>query len=334
MNNPSLRLLILLQHMPREPAFISSQNLREVVVGKLGREVSLRTIQRDLAMLSAYFPLIQSEPDGVGKTGVGWAFMRDSQNVSFPVMGSAAALSFSLGMQHLQQLMPPQALEYLRPYQQEAEKLLLAHDNYKFQSWLAKVRVAPQHFLQPAQLTPDVIEPIYQALLENRQFSATYKDVPDRIIHPYGLVQQGHTLYLLCRFFGFDDARITALQRYSDVRVLEDEIRPFPEFSIDDYLQQGAMQWLVAASVELELELRVEEHLLFLLQETPIADNQQIQVDPANSDYSIVRAKVLDSHQLRYWLLSQGYQLEVLQPQSLRDWLAKIARDQAGKYLT
>lgn len=334
MNNPSLRLLILLQHMPREPAFVSSQTLREIVIGKIGSEVSLRTIQRDLALLSAYFPLIQSEPDGVGKTGMGWAFLRDSQNISFPLMGSAAALSFNLGMQHLQQLMPPQALEYLRPYQQEAEKLLQAHDNQKFQSWLAKVRVAPQHFLQPAQLKPDVIESIYQALLENRQFRASYKDVPERIIHPYGLVQQGHTLYLLCRFFGFDDVRITALQRYSDVQVLEEEVRPFPEFNIDDYLQQGAMQWLVAASDVLELELRVEGHLLFLLQETPIAENQVIQPDPISSDLSIVRAKVRDSHQLRYWLLSQCSQLEVLQPQVLRDWLAKIARDQAGKYLT
>ncbi len=93
------------------------------------------------------------------------------------------------------------------------------------------------------------------------------------------------------------------------------------------------MQWLVAASDVLELELRVEGHLLYLLQETPIAENQVIQPDPISSDLSIVRAKVRDSHQLRYWLLSQCSQLEVLQPQVLRDWLAKIARDQAEKYL-
>ncbi|MFB1011409.1 MAG: WYL domain-containing protein, partial [Thiopseudomonas sp.] len=82
------------------------------------------------------------------------------------------------------------------------------------------------------------------ALLEDKQIKAAYRGKPDRIIHPYGLIQQGGILYLICRFYEFDDIRITALQRYNKVEVLEENTRPFPDFKIDEYLNQGAMKWL------------------------------------------------------------------------------------------
>lgn len=73
----------------------------------------------------------------------------------------------------------------------------------------------------------------------------------------YGLVQQGHTLYLLCRLYQFDDIRITALQRYADVEVLDEAVRPFPEFNIDDYLGDGAMYWPLPERQQIALKLRV-----------------------------------------------------------------------------
>ena len=36
-------------------------------------------------------------------------------------------------------------------------------------------------------------------------------------------------------------------------------------------------------------------------------------------------ATVLDSHQLRYWLLSQGDSLEVVAPKPMRDWFGEIS---------
>lgn len=50
MADASLRLLLLLQHIPREPRYISSQQLYERLE-HAGYPVSLRTVQRDLASL-------------------------------------------------------------------------------------------------------------------------------------------------------------------------------------------------------------------------------------------------------------------------------------------
>lgn len=332
MSDSSLRLLILLKQISRVPMFISSQDLHQRMQDH-GFSVSLRTIQRDLAALSAHFPLVNNQPTGVGKTGVGWAFARNSQNLSLPVMGTAAALTFSMAMQHLQQLLPQQAMQHLLPYRQEAEQLLAIQDSKQFQNWTSKVRVVPQHFLQPPQLDDVNVVLIYQALLENRQFRASYKHIDDRIIHPYGLVQQGHTMYLLCRFYDFDDIRITALQRFANVQLLEDAVRPFPEFNIDDYLQQGVMQWPVAQHQKLSLVMRTNENLAYHLTETPLATDQHLCADHNKPDCFILSATVLDSYQLRYWLLGQCDQLEIMQPASLRSWMTEVIRDQAQKYL-
>lgn len=331
MADSSLRLLLMLRQIPREPTFIGTQQLQSALADA-GHEVSLRTIQRDLHSLSAYFPLIQNTPQGRGKTGLGWAFMRDSQSLSFPVMGSAAALTLSMALQHLQQLLPAQALQYLEPLRKEAENLLSGHNDGQYQSWMDKVRTAPQHTLLPPVIETEVMDQVYLALLENRQLKATYRGQPERIIHPYGLVQQGHTLYLLCRFYRFDDIRITALHRYEDVEVLDEAVRPFPEFNIDDYLGDGAMYWPLPERQQISLKLRAASSVVTVLRETPLSPNQQISADAAENDWFVVQAKVLDSRQLRRWILGQNVQVEVLEPASLRQWLGDIAREQVLRY--
>lgn len=332
MADSSLRLLLLLQQIPREPRYISSQQLYERL-DDAGYTVSLRTVQRDLVKLSSHFPLVQSDATGRGKTGVAWAFSKDSQHMAFPGMDAVTALTVSMAFEHLKPLLPRQVLQYLQPWQQEAEEQLHKLNSSKFQGWMDKVRIAPQHFLQAPQVDAEAVALIYEALLENRQFMATYKDKAERIIHPYGLVQQGHTLYLLCRFYQFDDVRITALHRYQSVELLDEPVRPFPEFNIDDYLDGGAMQWLLAEPQHLKLNLRIIPWLARHLEETPLADQQSVTIDPHNPDRYLLVAEVSDGMQLRRWLLSQGAGLQVLEPAPLRKWMTDIVREQAQNYL-
>lgn len=260
MADSSLRLLLLLQQIPREPRSISSQQLHKRLEDA-GYPVSLRTVQRDLVSLSSHFPLIQNTPTGRGKTGVAWAFSKGSPHLAFPGMDAVTALTVSMAMAHLQSLLPRQVLQYLEPWQFEAETQLGQHNSSKYHDWINKVRVVPQHFLQAPQVDAEAVALIYEALLENRKFSATYKGKPERIIHPYGLVQQGHTLYLVCRFYNFDDVRITALHRYQAVELLDEPVRAFPEFNIDDYLDSGAMQWVLPDRQRIALKLLVSPWL-------------------------------------------------------------------------
>ncbi|WP_185267891.1 helix-turn-helix transcriptional regulator [Halopseudomonas xiamenensis] len=331
MTDPSLRLLLLLRHISREPQFISTQQLRERLADA-GHEVSLRTIQRDLQMLSTHFPLIQNTPQGRGKAGLGWAFLRNTQNISLPLMGNSAALTLAMAVQHLQPLLPGHVIAYLEPLHQEAKALLNGQDSRQYQGWIDKVRIVPQQVLQPPTVDGQAVEGVYQALLQNRQISANYKGIPERIIHPYGLVQQGHVLYLICRFYEYDDIRITALHRYTEVQVLDETVRAFPEFKIDDYLDEGAMLWPEVEDKHICLQLRIDRWLAEHLHETPLSDNQQIRVDAKMAGCFQLKADVLDSLQLRRWLLSQGTQVEILKPDELRNWMREVVREQAEKY--
>lgn len=330
MNESALRLLLLLKHIPREPIFISSKALLEHMWDE-GYSVSLRTIQRDLSSLSLHFPLIQNAAQGRGKTGVGWAFSRDSQHTSFPLMGSASAFTFCMAMQHLKHLFPPKVLEHLEPFRMEAENALFRHQSQHYRAWLNKVRVVPQAFLQPPSYG-ETVELLYEALLKNRQCRATYKEVPDRVIHPYGLVQQGHTIYLICRFYDYEDIRITALHRYSDIQILDEPVHPYPEFRIDDYLDEGAMSWPAPTRELLDLELELDQWLAEYVAEIPLSDDQKITDSGRDSESYTLTAKVLDSQQLRYWLLSQGAQLEIIKPQELRQWMRELVQVQLEKY--
>lgn len=330
MADSGFRLLLMLQKIPREPRSITTQQLLQQLLDD-GYEVTLRTVQRDLVTLSAHFAIFQTEPTGKGKTGIAWAFRKDSKHTGIPLMDTTAALTLLMSIDYLQRILPPQVLEYLQPLQMEAAASLQTMHKGAYAQWIDKVRVVPQQILQPPSVDALALQDIYTALLEKRQFSASYKGKKEQIIHPYGLVQRGGTLYLLCRFFDFDDVRITALHRFSNTTLLNKTIRPFPTFNIDDYLNKGAMQWPVNDQAIL-LQLRIDRWLMGHLAESPLSSDQVIEPDNHDERCYTLQANMLDSHELRWWLLSQGDSLEVLAPTSLRNWFAKVASNMHRYY--
>ena len=84
-------------------------------------------------------------------------------------------------------------------------------------------------------------------------------------------------------------------------------------FSLDDYIARGGLQFGDGAT--LRLEARVAPWLAEILAETPLADDQQLV--PSGEDFRLT-ATVADSWQLRWWILSQGAGLTVLEPDILR----------------
>lgn len=331
MADSNLRLLLILQKIPRFPRSISTQQIREQLLDD-GYEVTLRTIQRDLSSLSAKFPLQQTDPTGRGKTGVAWCFMLNSPQHAFPLMDTTAALTLLMGIEHLQQVLPPQILEYLQPLKAEAQQSLQNLHKGPYGQWLDKVRVLPQQILLPPAIEQTALEAIYRALLEGRQFVASYFNKSEQIIHPYGLVQRGNTFYLLCRFFHYPDVRITALHRYSHVELLDKAVTDFPEFNIDSYLNTGAMQWPIKDHTPIELQLRINQWLYGHLIEAKLAATQTIQEDKSKAGWYVLTAPVIDSHDLRWWLLSRGDALEVLEPKALREWFTALTHRQYQHY--
>ena len=71
------------------------------------------------------------------------------------------------------------------------------------------------------------------------------------------------------------------------------------------------MQWALPEQKLLGLKMRITSWMADHLDETPLSDGQSVITDEANPDRFILEAKVLDSLQLRRWILSQGEGLVV-----------------------
>ena len=139
MSETILRQLAMLRRVPRAPRAVTTA----VLVEKLAEEgfiVSIRSVQRDLEMLSALFPL---RCDQRAKP-YGWSWEKDALQ-ELPGMDTATALTFTLAARFLGPLMPRSSLRYLEPHFQRAEAILTEMRSGGFAAWPAKVRaLAPR----------------------------------------------------------------------------------------------------------------------------------------------------------------------------------------------
>jgi predicted DNA-binding transcriptional regulator YafY len=326
MADSGLRLILILQKIPRFPRKITTQELADYLTAE-GYDVAIRTIQRDLSILSGKFNIIQTPAEGRGKNGVGWAFAEMAVSSGIPSMDPQAALTVLMGIDHLNQLLPLHVQQHLHPLREEAGRILAAFDRKPYTQWLDKVRMIPGHVLLPPEINPEALEVIYQALLENRRFQASYKGKPNQTISPYGLVHRDGTFYLLCKFSDFPDIRIAALHRFGNAQLLTAKVKPDPDFNIDDYLKSGQMDWHWGKTGKnpIYLNLLVSEPLAGHLQESPLSHDQTLSASDTEG-WQQLSATVQDSHQLRYWLASQGDNLQVIAPKKMRNWFAAAAR--------
>ena len=65
-----------------------------------------------------------------------------------------------------------------------------------------------------------------------------------------------------------------------------------------------------------QLEIQVDDWLHDILNETPLALNQQVL--PLTNKQYIIKAKIVNTPQLQWWILAQGDAITVLQPEFLR----------------
>ena len=100
MTDTTLRQLKLLEFLPRQPFKKSPQNLQDEL-SQIGFEVSIRTIQRDLKVLSGIPPLVSDERD----KPYGWSWHKGAHGLN-PAMDPIEALTFSLAEEYLEPIMP------------------------------------------------------------------------------------------------------------------------------------------------------------------------------------------------------------------------------------
>ena len=208
-----LRYFEMLSFIPKEPQAISTPDILKKLQDQ-GYKINLRTVQRDLTTLSSsgIFPFTSTE----NTKPLHWYWPKGFERLQFPVMTVEEALTFKMVDQFLNPLLPLSVKAQLNDYFQLAESTLKASP---ISNWLEKVRIVPNgQTLHPAPIDPDVLPVIYQALFQNRNFSATYQRADEIIknyeVNPLGLVFRNNSIYLVATLWHYHEIKQLTLHRF------------------------------------------------------------------------------------------------------------------------
>ncbi len=317
----------MLKLLPTRIPGITCRDL-QTKLHELGYSVSKRTVERDLRDLSIPFPILCNDK---GKP-YGW-YWSPGTSADLPAITLAEALSLRLVEDLLKPLLPSAILTSLQAHFNQAQNKLksMRHDNAAAH-WQDKVRhVPPTLPLLPPVIDQEVLEVIQQALLYDQQIEVEYQTVhadkcSRQILHPLALVQRGSVTYLVATAFNYQDKRLYAMHRIRQANSLnEPSIRP-ADFNLDAFIASGALQF---GTGTLKLQAWITDDLVIYLTETPLSQDQSLE---KTADGYHLSATVSDSWQLRWWILSHGSFMVILQPLSLRNEIAGIMQQSVQKY--
>ena len=330
MADTTLRQLKLLEFIPRQPLKKSPQKLQDDL-SQIGFEVSIRTIQRDLKVLSSILPLISDERD----KPYGWSWHREAVGLN-PAMDPIEALTFSLAEEYLEPIMPSKSFNRMKIFFDRANNLLSEMDKSSIKKWRDNVRVVPQwQKLLAPEIKEDAESAIYDALLYEKQLTVKYQKrgsliAEERIINPLGIVLQGVVHRLICTMDEDKEApRHLPIHRFKEAIWNGNKLRRPKNFNIDDFIESQNIGFLIS-KLPVELVAKFDAKSGFHLTETPITETQQLKLQKDGS--YLLKAKLPDTSQLRWWLLGFGSGVEVLKPARLRKEFKETANNLGNIY--
>ncbi len=318
----------LLKILPSKAPGLTSREIQERLQA-LGYNVTKRTVERDLQDLSRPFPI---QCNDKGKP-YGW-YWTPGAHAELPGISLAEALSTRLVEDLLKPLLPSAMLSSLQGHFNHARNKLkfLQNDNTAAR-WQDKVRhVPPALPMLPPAIDDKVLDTVQQALLYDRQVEVTYQRAHNDtsktlILHPLGLVQRGPVTYLVATAFTYQDIRLYALHRFSQAVLTESAANRPENFNLDDYIASGALQF--GDGAQIQLIAKISKELADYLAETRLADDQILK---PQGDGFLLQATVNNSWQLRWWVLSNGPAIEVLEPESLRKQIFQTLSQACQRY--
>ncbi|MDX2471658.1 MAG: WYL domain-containing protein [SAR324 cluster bacterium] len=329
----SLRLLVMLRMVPREPFSITADLLLDKLNDQ-GYDIGLRTVQRDLNRCSIKFPLVTSE--GEGKQ-LRWSWEHDSDVMDIPDMSPYTALTFNLAEHFVAPMLPPKLVSQLNPHFNRAKSLLSKLNGTGWKTWSNKIRHIPRGLtLKPAEINPAILETLYAALLQDRQFEAEYQkkgaeEIKTYLVHPLGLVFRHEIAYLVCTVKDYQKPIQLAVHRIQKAELLEEKANKPENFKLDDYINKAMFSYPVGEE-EINLKVRFFGPAILHLFETPLSGDQTI-IKESDASH-ILQARVQNTSELQWWLLAFGDQVEVIEPQSLRETMKEVLKKSFQHYAT
>jgi len=232
--------------------------------------------------------------------------------------------------------MPGKSFKRMKVFFERANNVLKEMDKSSIKKWRDNVRVIPQWQTLMAPSINDKAEAaIYEALLKGQQLEVKYLKRGEvkagkRTINPLGIVLQGVVHRLICTMAEDPESpRHLPIHRFKSAEWNGKNALPPKGFNLDSFIESQNIGFLISKK-PLNLEAIFEPMAGFHLTETPISKNQMLK--QLEDGRYMLKAKLPDTSQLRWWLLGFGSQVEVVRPVSLRQEFKQTAKSLAKTY--
>lgn len=292
----------LLRRIPRGRKVTASELHRQLTDAGIDRD--LRTIQRQLEMLSEHFEI---ERDDRSKP-YGYRWLEQAKALAVPNLTPQESLLLQLAEEHLKNLLPARLMKSMEGFFSQAKRNLGPDSSARLErEWPGKVRVvATSQPLLPPKVAPGVFEVVSEALYSNRWLLLDYRNSTGKRnkveVMPLGLVQQGPRLYLVCRYRGYENERNLALHRILSAEISTLTFERPKEFDLKRYDDDGRFGFGDGEKVRLTFVIEHDAGLHLL--ESPLSSDQQVH-ELAGGKLEIT-ATVIDSAMLDRWLRGFG----------------------------
>jgi len=293
--------LELLQRIPKGRT-VTAAELRQQLADA-GFERELRTIQRQLEMLSGHFDIDRDDSTKPYR----YSWKERAKGLSLPILNPQESLLLLLAEKQLNSLLPARLMKSMEGFFAQARNQLANKANAQLErEWLEKVRVvSTSQPLLPPKIEPGVFEQVSNALYGNYLLDVEYRNAAGKItkdrVMPLGLAQQGSRMYLVCRFNGYEDERNLALHRIITARATTFTFKRPAGFDLNKYDVEGHFGYGNGERIRLSFQIEKEAGLHLL--ESPLSvDQQVVEMD----DVYEITATVVDSAMLEWWLRGFG----------------------------
>jgi predicted DNA-binding transcriptional regulator YafY len=230
-------------------------------------------------------------------------------------------------------MFPRGAMAVLEPYFKAAHVRMKQTEESSLSHWPDKVRVVSRNLqMKYPEISEDIREHVYTAVLEERRFGATYRTLGGTIknydVNPLGMAFVEGLTYLIATLNAHEDPILLLLHRLVDVRPTDVPVTIPEGFNLDEYVDEE-LKFPLGDDIKLKA-IFSDTSDIERLRETPISEDQKI---TEKAGGWLFQATVGNSYQLRWWLRGYGERVQVIGPTSLRQEYIEMVQSLSNLYL-
>lgn len=180
----------------------------------------------------------------------------------------------------------------------------------------------------------DLINRLYQAILNTKQLRMNYysysrNSTSERTVDPYALTFRRRAWYLIAHCHTRNEARMFRANRIKTLDYTGETFSYPSDFSLTDYMG-NSWQSMRGKGEDTEVVVKFDARIAPLIKEVDWHPTQRIEDLPDGS--ILYTATVPETKEISLWILSYGYQAEVMSPESLRTEMAAEAEKMCQRY--